>query len=160
MIVIASIAALIPHVSAYQVPEVPDEPKTHVVTGPVNDQPIQLKDIPPYKLVEVFSAMYGVDPNRAKAIIKCESGVRSTSLDDIREYQRTIKTQVPNVVSSASGYFQFINGTWAHTMELLGLPSNTDKHDPVISIQAGVYLLAKEGDGHWSESRSCWSNLV
>jgi hypothetical protein len=58
--------------------------------------------------------------------------------------------------SSASGIFQFINGTWYGVMEQLGLPTTTPKTDPVFNIEAGLFLLDKEGDRHWAESKPCW----
>lgn len=110
------------------------------------------------ELVESFSEKYEVNPRLAKAIIKCESGVYSTSTEDIREYQRTIKNM--SGLSTASGYAQFIDGTWYWTMERMGLSRNTDKHDPIISIQAFVWLLAQDGTSHWKESEHCWSKLL
>lgn len=92
-------------------------------------------------LIEYYSEVYGVDAELTKRIVKCESGF-------------VLEAKNPN--SSAEGYFQFINSTWIHTMELMNYPTTTSKFDPEISVEAGVFLLAKEGVGHWSESRWCW----
>ncbi len=99
----------------------------------------------PEELVEEYSLKYGVDPNLAKAIIKCESN-----------WMR----EVPNPYSSASGFFQFIDGTWTATMKRMGLSPDTDKHDPYISLEAGVWLLSQDGTRHWNASRNCWSKLI
>lgn len=117
--------------------------------------PLQLVGVPevlteeviktPEELVEMYSIEYGVDPKLAKAIIKCESGWRR---------------EVPNAISSASGYFQFIDGTWISTMRRMGLSLDTDKHDPYISLEAGIWLLSQDGTRHWNESKYCWSKLI
>lgn len=75
-------------------------------------------------------------------IVRCESG-----------FQRFAK----NPHSTAEGYFQFLNSTWRYTMEMMGYPTSTSKFDEKISIEAGVYLLAKEGSRHWYPSEHCWS---
>lgn len=93
------------------------------------------------ELADYFLEMYGADKALGKAIIRCESGFKRT---------------VSNPGSSASGYWQFINGTWRSTMIRMGLPADTDKHDPIISMKAGAWLLATDGVSHWLESRPCW----
>lgn len=97
------------------------------------------------EMVDIYAELYGASPSTAKAIIMCES-----------EWRRTAK----NPGSSASGYFQFLDSTWEYTMIRMDLPTDTSKVDPIISIQAGVWLLAHEGSRHWNESKDCWSKLL
>jgi soluble lytic murein transglycosylase-like protein len=101
----------------------------------------RLAQLSPENLLRLFSIKYGVDYELARAIINCESG-----------FDRTVK----NPSSSASGYWQFINGTWSSTIKRMGLPADTDKHDPVYSMQAGAWLLANDGSHHWDASKQCW----
>lgn len=112
----------------------------------------------PIELVEEFIEQYDTDPIKTKAIIKCESGDTSTDLNTIEDYQRTIPNQAG--LSTASGYAQFLDGTWDWTIKRMGLPKNTDKHDPILSIKAFVWLLATDGDRHWLESKPCWSTYL
>ena len=116
-----------------------DDQEIHVTSGVLVDEP---KELDPEELVEYFSEMYGADAELAKRIINCESG-----------WHRTIANPQP----TASGYFQFLNSTWSNTISRMDLPPDTDKHDPVISIQAGVWLLAEDGVRHWLESEYCWN---
>jgi len=96
-------------------------------------------------LVIYYSEQYGIDPALPLAIVKCESN-----------FERYAKN--PN--SSAKSYFQFINGTWKYTMGKMGLATSTDVFDTDTHIMAGVWLLANEGERHWSESKACWSKSV
>lgn len=116
------------------------------------------REVTPIELLEQFSKEYGADFNKAKAIVHCESGVYHSDPNVIEEYQRTI----PNLAgaSSASGYAQFLDGTWENTMIRMGTSTTISKHHPVMSLKAFVWLLATDGDSHWNESKACWSNLI
>lgn len=92
--------------------------------------------------IEEQAELMGVDPKLASAITKCESG-----WDYLAENPR----------SSADSTFQFIDGTWRRTMERMGYPTWMNKFDPILGVQAGIWLLAEDGVGHWLESRPCWS---
>lgn len=133
---------------------------TEVVTEEVVEEVAitPLADRTPEEILTFFTTVLDVNRDLAHNIIMCESGIRGNK--EIADYQRTQHTLIKNVISSASGYWQFINGTWRSTMYQIGLPTNTDKHDRVVSIAAGVWLLGKDGTGHWSESRPCWSKRV
>lgn len=87
-------------------------------------------------LAAYYAWVYGVDFELAKGIIDCESGW-------------DLHADNPN--STASGIWEFINGTWAYTMGLMGLPEDTPKDAYPISLEAGFFLLAREGTGHWEE---------
>lgn len=84
---------------------------------------------------------YGYPVAKAVAIAKCESGLIPTA---------------KNPSSTAQGVYQFINSTWYGVMDNMGLPTTTSKTNPYYNIEAGIYLLNKDGDRHWSESKPCW----
>lgn len=93
-----------------------------------------------------MAVKYKLNPKLVLSIISCEGGFKD----------RFIK----NPMSSAEGPWQFVNKTWWHTMSLMGLPTNTSKYDMKINLEAGAFLLAKEGAGHWSESEWCWKKKM
>lgn len=124
-----------------------------VVVGQLHSHPIKTT---PIELLDQFTEKYDVDPTLARAIIFCESAVYGNSMDVIEEYQFSIS----NPKSSASNPWQFLDSTWTSTMNRMGLPVDTPKDDPIISIHAGVWLLAQDGTSHWLESKSCWSRYA
>lgn len=95
--------------------------------------------------IEKYSKKYEVDVDLAKNIAWCESN-----------YYQYAK----NASSSAEGVFQFIDGTWMYTMELMNLATTTDRKMEIpLSIEAGVFLLSEEGSYHWNASKHCWGNM-
>lgn len=132
---------------AIAIEEIVGEYTTTVVTVDRHDEPREpteydrLYNLSPEERITYFSEKYGVEPSLAIAIARCESGFVATA---------------KNPSSSASGMFQFINSTWASTMNRMGLPTDTPKTDPVLGTMAGVWLLSVDGVVHWEESRSCW----
>lgn len=78
---------------------------------------------------------------KALAIAECES-----------QFDPNAKSKT----SSAGGVFQFIDGTWRGVMRQMGLPEDSNKNDPHFNIEAGLFLLDKEGDHHWEASKKCW----
>ena len=95
----------------------------------------------PEVLLAYYTDQYQVDYELSYSIIACES-----QFDQF--------AQNPN--SSAEGYWQMLNSTWKTTMERMGLPTSTEKTAMPISIEAGVWLLSKDGTVHWNESKQCW----
>jgi len=87
-------------------------------------------------LAVYYAWNYGVDFDLAKSIIDCESNW---------------DLYADNPYSTASGIWEFIDGTWIYTMELMGLPATTSKSAYPISLEAGFFLLAREGTSHWEE---------
>ena len=99
------------------------------------------------ELVMDYAIQYGVDVRLALAIAQCESGLDPTA-------------ENPSPHSSAGGVFQFLDSTWAKTIELLNWPEDTDKLDAKKNVEAGIFLLKKDGTRHWLESKSCWSKML
>lgn len=95
--------------------------------------------------IKQFSEKYDVDPDLAMSIASCES-----------DYYYKAK----NPHSSAEGVFQMIDSTWEYTMKWMGLSTTTPKTEIPISIEAGVFLLSKEGTRHWLESRPNWIKKI
>lgn len=84
---------------------------------------------------------YGVEPELALAIIKCESQMKTDAIG------------TKAVVGKDYGLLQ-VNSYWHRkTMEKMGL----DIERPSDSLEYGMMLLAKEGTRHWDSSKYCWS---
>lgn len=104
-------------------------------------------------LLDFYAKKWGVAGRLPliKKIVKCESSDKNHP----GGYRFA-----DNPKSTADGYFQFINSTWQTTMLKMGLPTSTSKFHETISVEAGVYLFAKEGAGHWRESVGCHGIIV
>ncbi len=89
----------------------------------------------------------------ARAIAHNYSPVKATL---IAECESSLNSNAHSKTSSAEGQFQFVDKTWYGVMKQMGLPTTTPKTDPHFNIEAGLYLLDKEGDKHWSSSKGCW----
>lgn len=114
-----------------------------ISSSPEKTPPVTLY-IDPQALIRHYSEVYGIDPELPLRIAKCESG--------LNRYAK-------NKTSSAESYFQFINSTWYYTMEMMGHPTTTDKFHQTLSIEAGIFLLKKEGSRHWYPSEHCWNKV-
>lgn len=60
-----------------------------------------------------------------------------------------------NSKSSAYGYCQFIDSTWAYVQKKWGITLN--RHNPDDQLYACQRLLEEEGWEHWQASRDCWN---
>lgn len=97
----------------------------------------------PERTIKYYSQLYGVDYSLAKSIAYCES-----------QYDPTID----NKYSSASGLFQFLDGTWNHYAKLhWGTTKGHSVYDYGDSAELGVWVIAHYGTGDWDASSSCWS---
>lgn len=76
------------------------------------------------------------------AIIQCESGWDSLAKN-------------PN--STASGLGQFLSSTWKETNRRMGLETTPNVFDSKANIDAFVWLIEKDGNRHWLESKRCWN---
>lgn len=93
------------------------------------------------ELIDKYAAQYGVNASLMRHIVKCESG-----------YNPNAK----NANSTASGYAQFIRGTWRSVMGRMGYDLETSPFDGEKNIAALAYLLSVEGSGAWAASQHCW----
>lgn len=98
----------------------------------------------------------------AAAIAACESGARQK---DGTAEKGTHDWRAQNSRSTASGAYQFVDGTWAWVWEeLLDTPAPTSKARYASPLQQTIafHALWNEGHGarHWQESRSCWQNML
>lgn len=86
----------------------------------------------------------GVEPKFAQAIAKAESNFVHNA---------------KNPLSSASGVFQFVNGTFkAYCIDKYSLTDTmADKNNPFIQTNCAIYML-KEANGykHWLASYAGW----
>lgn len=92
--------------------------------------------------IRVAALRLGADPDLAICIARLESGFRN----------------VPNLSgeSSAYGVFQFLDSTWRKTVHRMGKDwTLADKRDVDKNIEAGVWLLAHDGPGHWVVAPHC-----
>lgn len=90
-----------------------------------------------------YAEQYGVDPVLMSKIVSCESG-----------YNQYAK----NSRSTASGYGQFIAGTWRSTISALGWDPATSPFDGEKNLEATAYLISVRGTSPWNASRGCWAN--
>jgi hypothetical protein len=106
--------------------------------------------------------LQGSEFENAAAIASCESGHR---LDDGTADLHTHEWQAQNGVSSASGAFQFVDGTWNWVwQDLIGEDPPTARArdaEPHEQLRA-FFTLWKDGEGahHWDASRSCWQPML
>ena len=96
--------------------------------------------------IEARAMAYGYPPKKARAIAKAES-----------EFNVNAK----NKGSTASGTYQFINGTFkGFCIDQYKLTDTMkDKNDPHIQIECAIKMLASGGESHWDESKHVWSKL-
>lgn len=84
------------------------------------------------ELIVIKAKEYGLNPQTALAIAKCESNFNPLA---------------QNSTSSAGGVFQFINSTWASVNKMRGVQYN--KLNAEQNIDNAMWLAKKEGWKHW-----------
>lgn len=93
------------------------------------------------KLIKDYSTQYGISADLPLRIAECESGYNQFS---------------KNKNSTASGIFQYIHSTWAHTEAgVLGI----SPFDADANVRMAIRSIASGGISNWNASRNCWSNL-
>lgn len=106
------------------------------------------KEVPPTIQEKIIgkAKAYGYSPERALAIVKAESG---------------FDPDVRNAGSTASGLFQFLNGTFeTYCVENFELADSLlSKNDPDVQIDCAITMLSTGGEHHWDASRKNW-NMV
>ena len=87
---------------------------------------------------------FGVDPDLAVAIARCESGLRA---------------EAKNPTSSASGLFQQLAVPyWPGRAAALGYPEDTSPFDPTANARVSAWMMSTQGTSPWNPSRHCWSS--
>lgn len=118
----------------------------------INDNP-QLLDISTKAQVEDYiisrAMAYNYPVNKAVAIAKAES-------------ELVVSAQNPLKGSTASGLYQFINGTFQeYCVNKYALaPDLTYKNNPFVQIECAMKMLSAGGESHWNASKSVWSKSI
>ncbi len=82
-----------------------------------------------------------------------ESGKWSEGLQ-----KKVVDPNAKNTGSSASGAYQFLDGTFKHfCVDEYRLGTMKQKNDPDIQIECAVRMIAAGLVGHWDESKPVWS---
>jgi hypothetical protein len=114
-------------------------------TGLIQDLEAQRKDaggalpIPPREYLRLRAEQTGVNYALLNRIAYCESHWR----------------MVENKKSTASGYFQILDGTEQLTPQYR---EGLRKTNPYANIDMAIFLYEKYGTIPWMESQDCWSN--
>ena len=87
------------------------------------------------------------NPTKAVAIANAESSLIPTA---------------KNKTSTASGIYQFIDGTFnAYCVDKYKYAESLkQKNDVDIQIKCAVRMLSEGGESHWSESRHVWGKVI
>lgn len=85
-------------------------------------------------------------------IRSCESGPNGYATHG---YAFDADYTATNPNSTASGAFQFLNGTWRSTT---GLPGRAKDYPPSVQDAAALRLYAEQGTRPWNASRACWGS--
>lgn len=81
----------------------------------------------------------------------------STALS-IAKAESNLIPDAKNSHSTASGVYQFINGTYKeYCIDKYNYAESMEqKNDPDIQIQCAIRMLAEGGENHWNASRHVW----
>jgi len=96
------------------------------------------------ELIKEISVQYGIDPNLALGIARCESHLQQYHEDG--SLVRGLKN--PNDV----GVFQINEKYHLERSRAEGF----DIYTPAGNISYAMWLMARDGDRHWYWSESCW----
>ena len=95
--------------------------------------------VPPREYLRDRAEAAGVDYALLNKIAYCESKWRMKE----------------NPQSTASGYFQILDGTEKLTPQFA---AGLRKTDPYVNIDMAIFLYGKYGTIPWTESQDCWNN--
>lgn len=102
------------------------------------------KQLTVQELIIKYSEEYNIPSKLTLTIAKCESGFKPTA---------------QNKTSTASGIFQFLNGTWIQTRTQMGLDTSLElKMNAEENIKTAMWKIANGGLRAWDASKSCWGN--
>lgn len=109
----------------------------------------RLEDLPIEGMITRIAMQYGIDPALPLAIAYCESRYNS---------------QAKSKISTATGLFQFLAGTWQSTRRAMQVDENLDlRLDPIESTRTAIWKIANGGLRAWQadpNSESCWSSRI
>lgn len=116
------------------------------ITGKINGSliPGGLKTLDPMNRISILSGVYGVDENVARAIIMCES-----------QFDPRINTTLNKDKTWDYGFWQLNSIHIKEYAEIGFRIYDTDEN-----LEAGFYMLSKDGTGPWYSSKSCWGPLL
>lgn len=95
--------------------------------------------------ISYYALQYEVSETLAREIMRCESGLKPNAINHNKRNGE--------VWSSDYSYWQINDYYHAERFKKIGW----DITNPEDNLEAGFYLLATEGSGHWSASRHCWN---
>jgi hypothetical protein len=97
--------------------------------------------------IKARAIYHGYNPEQAVAIAKAES---------------ELVINAKNKTSTASGLFQFINGSFKYfCIEKYKMTDTIeDKNNPFIQIECATRLLSEGGEKHWNASKHVWQNAL
>ena len=97
--------------------------------------------------IEARAMKYEYPSKRALAIAMAES---------------SLVVNAKNKGSTASGLFQFINGTFkGFCIDKYNLTDTMeDKNDPHIQVECALRMLSEGGESHWESSKGVWNKSV
>ena len=143
--VIALMPVFDPSIKASDIPKVPEPIRAPSV------RPSQTLKTPPKteiveKIVET-AIKYDYPPEKALAIARAESGFDANA---------------KNASSTASGVYQFINGTaQGFCVDGYGImESLAEKNDADKQIECAVKMLSEGGEKHWDASAHIWKKEI
>lgn len=90
-------------------------------------------------MVRAMAVRFKVDPELMVRLVKCESG---------------FKPNIKNSTSTASGLFQFLDGTYYSQAKIYGITAL--KSNPEAQAELAARMIAAGGLIHWEASRACW----
>ena len=81
---------------------------------------------------------------------------------EIAKAESELDPDAKNASSTASGLFQFINGTFkGFCLEGYKLTDTMeDKNNPYIQIECAVRMLSEGGESHWVASKHVWGKKL